>query len=93
MPKQELTDEEIMADIMNRLLRKDCWGGKYLPLDTLVNWLAGKVKKDGKRVRGLVKDLVGKGYLLLHKGGNTVSLNPTLSKEIITYVENVIDRR
>jgi hypothetical protein len=93
MPRQELTDEEIKADIMNRLLRKDCWGAKYLPLVTLVNWLASKVKRDGKRVRKLIKELVNEGYLLLHKGGNTVSLNPVLSKEIIDYVERVIDRR
>ena len=93
MPGQELTDEEIKADVMNRLLRRDCWGARYLPLDTLVNWLSGKVKKNGKRVRKLVKDLVKDGYLLLHKGGNTASLNPVLSREIINYVERVIEKR
>jgi hypothetical protein len=47
------------------------------------------MKKDGKRIRSLTKDLVSRGYLLLHKGGNTVSLNPVLSKEIIDYVERI----
>jgi predicted transcriptional regulator len=88
-----MTDDEIKADLMNRLLRKDCWGAKYLPVDTLLNWLAGKVKRDGKRVRTLIRELVNQGCLLLHKGGRTVSLNPALSKEIVEYVERVIDKR
>jgi len=97
MPKrettdEETTDEEIKADIMNKLLRKNCWGAKYLPLDSLVNWLAKRVKKDGKRVKGLIRVLVNEGYLLLHKGGRTVSLNPTMSREIIEYVERIIER-
>jgi hypothetical protein len=87
------TDSEIKADIMNRLMRRNCWGAKYLPLDTLVNWLAKRVKKDGKRIRKIVRELVNDGCLLLHKGGRTISLNPARSKEIVEYVERVIDRR
>ncbi|MGB9740381.1 MAG: hypothetical protein ACP5IM_00345 [Candidatus Bathyarchaeia archaeon] len=81
----ELSDEEIKADIMNRLLRRNCWGTKYLPVDTLVNWLAGKVKPDGKRVRKLIRQLVNEGFLILHKKGETISLNSTRSAEIIEY--------
>jgi len=88
----EITDEEIKADIMNRLLRKGCWGAKYLPVDRLVNWLAKRVKGNGKRVRKIIKELVSDGYLLLHKGGQTASLNPTMSREIIEYIEKVIER-
>jgi hypothetical protein len=85
----EVTDEEIKVDIMNKLLRKGCWGAKYLPVDTLINWLAKKVKKDGKRVRKIVKELVDDGYLRLHKNGQTISLNPTRSREIIEYIEGL----
>lgn len=87
VPKRELSDVEIKADIMNRLMRRNCWGANYFPLDTLVNWLAKKVKENGKRVRKVIKILVKQGYLILHKGGKTVSLNPMLSREIIEYVE------
>jgi hypothetical protein len=86
----EVTDEEIKVDIMNKLLRKGCWGAKYLPVDTLINWFAKKVKKDGKMVRKIVKELVDEGYLLLHKNGQTVSLNPTKSREITDYIERLI---
>jgi hypothetical protein len=85
----EVTDEEIKADIINKLLRKGCWEAKYLPVDTLINWLAKKVKKDGKRIRKIVKELVNEGYLLMHKGGQTVSLNPARSREIINYIEGL----
>jgi len=87
------TDSEIKADIMNRLMRRNCWGAKYLPLDTLVNWISKRVKRDGKRVKRVVKALVNEGYLLLHKRGKTVSLNPMMSKEVMEYVERWIDRR
>jgi len=91
MSKRELSDEEIRADIMNKLMRKGCWGAKYLPLDSLVNWLAKRVKRDGKRVRRIVRMLVDDRYLLAHKGGGAVSLNPVKSKEIVEYTERVIE--
>lgn len=83
-------DEEIKADLMYRLLRKHCWGAKYLPLDTLINWISKQVKKNGKRVKKCVEDLARDGYLLLHKKGNTVSLNPARSKEIVEFVKKVL---
>jgi len=92
MPRQQPTDEEIKADIMNKLLRKNCWGAKYLPLDSLVNWLAKRIRRNGKRVRRILRVLVNEGYLLLHKGGRTVSLNPTMSKQVDEYIERVIEK-
>ncbi|MEM3728706.1 MAG: hypothetical protein QXF75_05870 [Candidatus Bathyarchaeia archaeon] len=86
----ELSNEEIKADIMNRLLRRNCWGAKYLPVDTLVNWLAMKIKPDGKRVRMLIKQLVNEGFLILHKKGETVSLNSAKSEEIIEYIKKFL---
>jgi hypothetical protein len=91
MPKREMADPEIKADVMNRLLRRNCWGAKYLPTDTLVNWLAKRVKRNGKRVINLIKALVNEGYLLFHKGGKTVSLNPVRSKDITEYLERMIE--
>ncbi|MFQ6134811.1 MAG: hypothetical protein ACE5KU_03220, partial [Nitrososphaerales archaeon] len=78
------------ADLMNRLLRKHCWGAKYLPLDTLINWISKQIKKNGKRVRKCVEDLAKEGYLLFHKKGNTVSLNPARSKEITEYIKTAL---
>ncbi|MCS7115140.1 MAG: hypothetical protein RMJ15_06645 [Nitrososphaerota archaeon] len=86
----DLSDEEVKADIMNRLLRRSCWGAKYLPVDTIVNWLAGKVKPDGKRVRKLIRQLANEGFLILHKKGETISLNSAKSEEIIEYIKRFL---
>ena len=83
-------DEEIKADIMNRLFRKHCWGARYFPFDTLVRWISKKIKKDGKRVQRLVRQLVNDGYLIIHKRGATVSLNPPRSKEIVEFIRKFI---
>jgi len=86
----DYSDEEIKADIMHKLMRKGCWGAKYLPLESLVRWLSKKIRKNGKRVRRLIKELVKEGYLLARKGSKTISLNPSLSSEIIEYIERII---
>ena len=87
------SDEKIKADIMNRLMRKGCWGARYLPVDSLVHWLSKKVKRDGERIKRIIKDLVKKGYLLVHKGGRTISLDPALNRQIIEYIEKIIEEK
>ncbi len=90
-PRRSLpSDEEIEADIMYRLLRNNCWGAKYLPIDALVNWLSKRIKRDGRRVRRILKELVRDDYILLHKRGTTVSLNPARSREIIEFIERIL---
>jgi len=86
----QMTDTEVKAEILSFLNKKGRWGAHYFPLDTLVNWLGRKIKRNGKRVRKCMEDLTGEGYLLLHKKGNTVSLNPVRSKEIIEFIERIL---
>jgi len=90
MSRQEISDEEIKADIMYRLLRKHCWGAKYLPLDTLINWMSKQIRRNGRRVRRCVEELTKEGYILLHKRGEAISLNPTRSREIAEYIKTVL---
>lgn len=82
----KISDSEIKVEIMYRLDRKGCWGARYLPSEALVSWLGKKVKRNGKRVRKLIDDLVKGGYLLQHKKGRTVSLNPRRSREIAEHI-------
>jgi len=82
----EITDAEVRAAILSLLEKKGRWGAHYLPLDTMIHWLGRKVKRDGKRVNRCVEELAKEGYIFLHKKGNTVSLNPSRSQEIIEYV-------
>ncbi len=86
-----LSDEEIKADLLNKLMRRGCWGGRYMPIESLVNWITKKVKRNGKRIRRLIRELVEQEYLLVHKGGRTISLNPSFKNEIIKYIEGIIE--
>ena len=86
----QLTDNEVKASILSFLEKKGRWGAHYFPLDTVVNWLGRKVRRDGKRVRKSIEDLTKEGYILIHKKGNTLSLNPTKSREIAEYIKTVL---
>jgi len=90
MFKEDVTDKEIKADLMYRLLRKHCWGAKYFPVDTLINWISKQIIKNGKRVRECVEELAKEGYVLSHKRGETISLNPARSREIMEYINSVL---
>ncbi len=81
-----LVDKEVKSIILDKLRKRGCWGGRYAPLNSLVRWLSREVKRNGKRVRKAVRQLVNKGYIILHKRGKTVSLNPTRSKEITEFI-------
>lgn len=85
----EIADAEAKAAILSLLEKKGRWGAHYLPLDTMINWLSRKVRRDGKRINRCVEDLAKEGFLLLHKKGNTVSLNPSRSQEIVAFIRKV----
>lgn len=85
----EPTDEEVKADIMNRLFRKHCWGARYFPLDTLMRWISKRIK-NGRRIERLVRQLFKDGYIMLHKKGETISLNPARSREILEFIRRFI---
>jgi len=86
----ELTDEQIKADIMYKLLRRSCWGAKYLPIDTLVNWMGKQIKGNGKKVGIMIKALAKDGYLILQKRNTTASLNPRTKREIMEFIEKYL---
>lgn len=88
--RRDYTEFELKAAILDWLERHGRWGAHYFPLDTLVNKLSHVVKNDGKRIRRTVKELLEEGYVLAHKGGETISLNPTRSREIVEYIRKVM---
>jgi len=77
-----LSDREVKAAIVEFLIKKGRWGAHYFPIDTLVHWMGRKVERNGRRVRACLKELARQGYLLLHKKGETASLNPAMTEKI-----------
>ena len=53
----------------------------------MVRWMGKKVRRNGKRVRECVKELIREGFVLIHKRGKAISLNPSISREIIEFIE------
>lgn len=91
MAKEELTTREIEAAILHKLARRGAWGEAYIPHDTLVRRMAKKIKKDGRRIRKILDVLIKEGYLIPHKGGKTVSLNPSRKVEILMIVKDYLE--
>lgn len=81
------SDSELKAEIMYRLLRKGCWGKIYLPVDALVKWSGRMIKRNGKRVRKLIDELVQDSYVGRYKKGETIYLNYSRRNEIMKYIE------
>jgi len=52
--------------------------------------MSSKVKRNGRRVRAAVRQLANDGYIILHKRGETVSLNPSKSREITEFITNFL---
>jgi hypothetical protein len=84
----QLTDEQVKAAILEFLLKKGRWGAHYFPTATLINWFSRKVKRNGKRVRSCLRNLARKDFLLVHKRGKTISLNPFKRRDILEFIES-----
>ncbi len=90
MGEKELTTEESEVMILYKLARRGAWGEAYMPKDTLVNHMAKKIKRNGKRVQKVVEVLVQNHLVLLHKGGKTISLNPSCKNEIMKILKVIL---
>jgi hypothetical protein len=65
----DLNEEQLKAAIMEFIQKKGRWGSHYYPMYTLINFLGRKVRRDGRRVKQTIRNLVNNGYLLVHKRG------------------------
>ncbi|MCP8321908.1 MAG: hypothetical protein H3Z52_13385 [archaeon] len=88
--RRDYSDSEVKALVLDWLARHGRWGAHYFPLDTLINKLSHIVRNNGKRIRRFAKELAQEGYILVHKGGATVSLNPSLNRDILEYIKTVL---
>lgn len=88
--RRDYSDSEVRALILDWLVRHGRWGAHYFPLDTLINKLSHVVRNNGKRIRKFVKELVQDDYLLVHKRGETISLNPSMNRDILEYIKAVL---
>jgi hypothetical protein len=73
--------ERLKVHILRRLYDHTYIGNRYLPIEEL-RWGLPRHAKNMKLIIKAVKELVREGYLILHKKGGTVSINPRMLKEV-----------
>ena len=83
----KMSRSEIQAELLHKLKRRRCWGERYLPVNSLISWIGGRVLRDGKQVREAIDGLIKRGLLQSMKKGSTISLNPAYIKEIETHLK------
>jgi hypothetical protein len=87
MGKKDLTDRQVEATILDKLARKDMWGGTYRPTESMIKWISNRLKRNGKRVRNIVDGIYKRGLLLFKKSGAVMALNPKKKDEILRIIE------
>jgi len=87
MTKRDMTEEQIMADILNRLIDSGIWGTGHQNVDQLRSWLHGKLKKNGKRVTKAINELYKKGLIGAKNNGGSIYANPRKRNEIKGFIE------
>ena len=90
MPPRDLSDEEIKALILNFLLTRGRWGGKYFNRQRMTRYLGVQILKDGRRVDRCLDRLLKEGLVWGSKKGATVSLNPHLSSKVTSMIDTYL---
>jgi hypothetical protein len=73
--------EKLKVHILRRLYDHTYIGNKYIPIEEL-KWGLPSHARNMKAIHKAVKELVRNGCLILHKKGNTVSINPVMLKKV-----------
>jgi hypothetical protein len=84
--RRDLTDEQIKADILNRLVNAGAFGSYHIPIDQMRSWIQNKIKKDGKTVTKCIDDLTRMG-LLIKTARNTIYADRQRLDEIFDYID------
>jgi len=84
--RRDLTDEQIKADILNRLVNAGAFGSYHLPVDQMRSWIQNKIKKNGKTVTKCIDDLARTG-LLIKTARNTIYADRQRLDETFDYID------
>ena len=86
MVRRDLTDEQIKADILNRLVNAGAFGSYHIPVDQVRSWIQNKIKKNGKVVTKCIDDLARAG-LLIKTARNTIYADHQRLDEVFEYID------
>lgn len=87
MPLMKMTEEEIMADILNRLVQSGHWGTRHQDVDQLVNWMKNYVKKNDDSVKKAIKQLSKERFIGYKNNKRSIYLNTRYRREIYDFID------
>jgi hypothetical protein len=91
MVRRDLTDEQIKADILNRLVNANAFGSYHIPIDQMRKWIQNKIKKNGKKIQKSINELIKTG-LIVKTARNTIYANHQKLDEIFNYIDQNLTR-
>ncbi|MBM3300694.1 MAG: hypothetical protein FJY85_12140 [Deltaproteobacteria bacterium] len=86
MVKRDLSDDQIKADVLNRLVNAGAFGSHHIPVDQMRNWIQNKIKRNGKTVTKCIEELARSG-LLVKTARNTIYLDHNRLEEAFQYID------
>jgi len=89
LTRRDLSDEQIKADILNRLLNAGAFGAYHIPIDQMRSWIQNKIKRDGRTVTRCIEEL-GRAGLIARTSRNTIYAVHSRLDEIIEYTEKYL---
>ena len=67
-----MSEEQIMADILDKLVTARMWGAGHQDIDQLKGWLISQLKKNGKRVEKAINQLYRRGLIGKKNNGRSI---------------------
>jgi hypothetical protein len=86
MVRRDLTDEQIKADILNRLVNSNAFGAYHIPIDQMKSWTQNKIKRNGKKIQQCIDQLTKTG-LIIKTARNTIHADHNRLEEIFNYID------
>lgn len=88
MVKRDMSEDQIKADIPEKLVNRGMWGKGHQDVDQLRKWLSNKLKKNGKRVTRVINELTKDQYIGQKNNGRSIYANPKLRREIMLFIDS-----
>ncbi|MCB2171348.1 hypothetical protein KQH65_01280 [archaeon] len=86
MVKRHLTDDQIKADVLNRLVNAKAFGAYHIPIDQMRSFIQNKIKRNGKKVTNCINELAKQG-LIVKTSRNTIYADHTRLDKIFAYID------
>ncbi len=87
MVRRDLNDQQIKADVLNRLINANAFGPYHIPIDQMRSFIQNKIKKNGKTVTKCINELARQG-LIVKTARNTIYADHARLDEIYDYIDN-----